>query len=317
MKRIAVVLVLLAAPLGTSQAAEPAPGFLPPAQKIEKPYTNDKCLDNCHGLPGFGAGAASGILRNLHVDLPGYVLSTHGQKGIECVDCHADADPNFHPRTGYAQVDCRVCHAEKPPEGAFPPDALKRLEAKGIKPPPKESWKAEGWAKTKHAKAWAEGNPAAPFCSHCHTAHYQRKSADPASTVNREHLAETCGLCHADQVRSYDVGGVLARFRIGAHGKGDLSNRYSVCECLGCHQGEAAHGEETVTGQACPTCHRVPEEPDAVEFASLHIKPLAADQPLSRALRWAYSAVVWGVVAGCGLLALFLGFSTLYRRKDG
>jgi len=317
MKRVVAVLIFLVAVFGTAWAVEPAPGFLPPAKKIDKPYSNDKCLDNCHGLPGFGGGAESGILRDLHVDLQGYVQSIHAQKGIECVDCHADADPNFHPRTGYKKVDCRACHAETPPEGVFPPDALQRLQAKGIQPPPKESRKAESWAKTKHAKAWTEGNPAAPFCSHCHTAHYQRRSADPESTVSAGRLAETCGVCHVDQVRSYDVGGLLARFRIGAHGKGDLSSRYSVCECVGCHQGEAAHGEETVTGQACPTCHRVPEELEAVELASLHIKPLASDQPLSRALRWAYTAVVWGAVAGGGLLALFLGFSTLYRRDDG
>ncbi|MBE0618598.1 MAG: hypothetical protein IH608_11840, partial [Proteobacteria bacterium] len=234
-----------------------------------------------------------------------------------CVDCHADADPNFHPRTGYARPDCRACHAERPPEGAFPPDALKRLEAKGIKPPPKEAWKAETWAKTKHALAWEKGNPAAPSCAHCHTAHYQRRSEDPLSTVNRQNLAATCGLCHVDQVRAYDVGGFLARFRLGAHGKGDLSNRYSVCECVACHQGEAAHGEETVTGQACPTCHRVPEKRPEAEYTSLHIKPQAADQPLARALRWAYTVVFWGAAAGGGLLALFLGFSTLYRRSDG
>lgn len=317
MKRVAAVLLGLGCALGAAHAAEPAPGFTPPLRTIEKPYTNDKCLTNCHGIPGLGATGSNGVLRSLHVDLPGYLLSTHGQKGIECVDCHADADPNFHPRTGYAQVDCRACHAETPPEGVFPPGALQRLDAKGIKRPPKEAWKAEGWAKTKHAKAWEEGNPAAPSCAHCHTAHYQRSSSDPASTVHRRNLAATCGLCHVDQVRAYDVGGLLARFRVGGHGKGDLSNRYSISECLGCHQGEGAHGEETVTGQTCPTCHRVPAEPGALTVTSLHIRPQAADQPLAWALRWGYTALFWGAAAGAGLVALFLGFSTLYRRSDG
>lgn len=322
MKRFAVLLVLLALGAGPAYAeqaapAPAAPGFIPPVQKIEKPYTNDKCLEKCHGLPGFAAGDADGILRDLHVDLSGYVMSIHGQKGVECVDCHADADPNFHPRTGYPRVDCRACHSQTPPEGVFPPDALKRLEAKGIKPPPKESRVAEGWMKTKHAKAWMQGNPAAPFCSHCHSAHYVRQAADPESTVNRANLPETCGRCHVDQVRAYDVGGLLARFRIGAHGKGDLTSTYDVSQCLSCHQGEAAHGEETVTGQACPACHRVPENPADTQLATLHIKPLAANQPVARGLRWLYDLAFWGAVALGALVVLVLGFSGLYRKGDG
>jgi hypothetical protein len=318
MKRTAALLFPLALFAGApGLAADVAPGFIPPTERIEKPYTNDKCLEKCHALPGFGAGSETGVIRDLHVDIVAHVLSTHGQKGVECVDCHADADPNFHPRTGYAKVDCRACHSEKPPEGVYPPDALKRLEAKGIKPPPKEALKGEGWMKTKHAKAWLEKNPAAPFCFHCHTAHYVRKPTDPESTVNRANQAETCGACHVDQVRSYDIGGLLARFRIGAHGKGDLANRYDVAECVSCHQGEAAHGEETVTKQSCPTCHKVPERREGVELASLHIKPLAADQPVARALRWLYIAGVLGVAGLAALFALFMGFSTLYRKKEG
>lgn len=317
MKRTAALLFPLS--LGwavPALAADVAPGFIPPTERIEKPYTNDKCLEKCHALPGFSAGARNGALRDLHVDVVGFMLSTHGQKGLDCIDCHIDADPNTHPRTGYAKVDCRACHSEKPPGGVFPPDALKRLEQRGIKPPPKESQKADGWMKTKHAKAWLEKNPAAPFCNDCHTAHSIRKSSDPDSTVSGAHLAQTCGKCHVDQVLSYDVGGLFTRFRIGAHGKGDLSNRYDIAECVSCHQGEAAHGEETVTKQSCPKCHKVPERRPESELASLHIKPLASDQPISRALRWLYTLGFWGVVAVGALFALFMGFSSLYRKKD-
>ncbi|MBI5017765.1 MAG: hypothetical protein HZB55_20025 [Deltaproteobacteria bacterium] len=298
-----------------------AQGFLPPREKIEKPYTNDKCLKNCHEQPNFGAGARSGILRDLHVDPKAFLLSIHGQKGVECIDCHADSDPNFHPRAGLRRVDCRACHAAKPPPDAFPADALRKLQAKGIKPPPKESQKGEGWMKTGHAKAWLAKDPAASSCASCHTAHYQRPAKDPLSTVNRANLPNTCGLCHVDQVRSYDVGGMLARFRLAGHGKGDLSDRYEVGQCLSCHQGEAAHGEDTVTKQTCPRCHRVPpkeeREKATVVLSSLHARPLASDQPLAEVLRVAYLLLVWGGAAGVVLLALFMGFSTLYRSKDG
>jgi hypothetical protein len=311
-----------AAPAAT-KAPVPAklpPGFLPPREKIEKPYTNDKCLKNCHELPGFGIGGKNGILRDLHLDLSSFVKSTHGQKGLECVDCHADADPNFHPRAGLRKVDCRACHAEKPPAEAFPPAALEKLALKGIKPPKPESLNGERWMRTAHAKAWAAGNPAAPFCPDCHTAHYQRPAKDPGSTVNRANLPATCGSCHLDQVLDYGVGGALARFRLAGHGKGDLSERHEISQCLSCHQGEGAHGEEALTKQTCPRCHRVPpkEERDrAVVVSSLHSRPLASDQPLAGLLRWAYSLLVWGGTGAAAVAALFMGFSTLYRSKDG
>ncbi len=315
MHRVALALLPLAlwnsAPVS---AAEPPLVLWPPEKVIERPYTNETCLKDCHGVPGFAAGGAAGELRNLHVDPLGYVFSVHAQKGVECVDCHRDADPNVHPRTGYPEVDCRACHSETPPPGVYPPDGLARLAEKGIERPPPESRKGDNWVQTKHAKGWLEGKPGAAFCDDCHTAHYVRRSADPLSSVNRCNLGETCGACHEQQVRAFDAGGALARFRIGAHGKGDLSNRYAVTECLACHQGQAAHGEETVTGQACPTCHQVPEALPAVAYASLHIKPLDPDQPLARLLRWAYRAGLWGGVAGAGVLLVFLGFSALYRK---
>jgi hypothetical protein len=292
---------------------------LPPREKIEKPYTNDKCLEKCHGVAGFAAGDKRGLLRNLHVDKAAFIASTHAQKGLECVDCHQDADPNFHPRTGYPRVDCRACHSQTPPPGIYPPNALERLKAKGIKPPPKESQNGESWMKTVHAKAWSEGKPEAPFCSDCHTAHAIRRSKDPAAPVHRENLARTCGKCHPDQVRPYGVGGLLARFRIAGHGKGDLANRYDVSECVSCHQGEAAHGEETVTKQACPRCHTVPpkeERQGAKALTTLHVKPQASDQPSAQVFGWAYTLIFWGAVASVVVVALFMGFSTLYR-KDG
>ncbi len=313
---LVAAVVLAAGWAETARPAEMAPGFRPPEKRIEKPYTDDKCLDKCHGVPGFAAGDETGRLRDLYVDPAGFVQSVHARKGIECVDCHVDADPNFHPRTGYPDVDCRACHAAKPPADAYPPHALARLKAKGIKRPPEEARKAEGWMKTRHGRAWAAGRENAPFCRDCHTAHRIFPAEDPRSSVNRARLRETCGRCHRGQVEAGRPGALLARFRIGGHGKGDLSTRYDVSECVSCHQGEAAHGERTVTGQACPTCHR-PAEAERAGLATLHIRPGSPDQPLARALSWVYEGLFWLGVAGATLFVLFIGFSSLYRRDDG
>ncbi|MBI5442561.1 MAG: hypothetical protein HY900_15270 [Deltaproteobacteria bacterium] len=311
-----------AGPAGLTGQTAQTPGLpLPVWKKVEKPYTNDKCLEKCHGLPGFAAGDRTGIQRSLHVDPKAYAASMHGRKGLLCIDCHQDGDPNFHPRVGYRKVDCRACHSKTPPADVFPANALQTLQARGIKPPPEESRNGESWMKTAHAKAWVKGTRGAPFCSDCHTAHYVRPKKESASTVHVTNLPQTCGACHPDQIRAYGVGGLLARFRIAGHGKGDLSNRYAVSECLSCHQGEAAHGEPTVTKQACPKCHQVPpkEKRAGVALASIHVKPKAEDQPVSQAFGWAYALVFWGAVAGVAVFALFMGFSTLYRtdREDG
>ena len=302
---------------GAEAAPAATTGFVPPTQTIEPPFTNDKCLEKCHGVVGFGAGAADGRLRDLSVDPAAFVFSTHGQKGVQCIDCHQGADPNTHPRTGYPDVDCRACHSKSVPAGVFPQAALEKLSERGIQPPPEESRSAEGWNTTVHGKGWAAATPGAAFCTDCHTAHAIRKSDDPAATVHRDNLPQTCGRCHRDQVVSGDVGGWLARLRLSAHGKGDLSETHAVSDCVSCHQGEAAHGEDTVTGQSCPTCHRVPEKKDtATTLASFHIKPHAAEQPLARALGWLYRAGFWAGAAGLALVVTLLGFSHLYRKED-
>ncbi|HSH69591.1 MAG TPA: hypothetical protein VK997_06715, partial [Deferrisomatales bacterium] len=291
---VAVYVLALVCMAQRAFGAEPGAGFTPPTERIEPPYTNDKCLEKCHGVEGFGAGAADGSLRNLSVDATAFVFSTHGQKGVQCLDCHQGADPNAHPRTGYPDVDCRACHSKTLPAGVFPEAALEKLSERGIQPPPEASRNAEGWNTTVHGKAWADGVRGAPFCPDCHSAHAIRKSDDPAATVHRDNLPQTCGRCHRDQVVSGDVGGWLARLRLSAHGKGDLSETHAVSECVSCHQGQAAHGEDSVTGQSCPTCHRVPERYDAgaTTVTSFHIKPHAAAQPLARVLGWLYRAGV-------------------------
>lgn len=318
MKRSAKIIVaaLFLGAICWSQSAlgeEMAPGFKPPREHIYKPYTNDKCLKNCHGEPGIASGGEDGSVRNLYVELKPYVLSVHGKKGIGCIDCHPDADPNFHPRTGYRDADCRACHSENP-QGFHPEGGLEGLKARKVEPPKKEALKGEGWMKTGHARAWGENKFSGGFCNGCHTAHYVKKSDDPESTVHPDNIAATCTGCHPEQLDDVDAGGFLARFRLAAHGKGNLSEKHEVSQCLACHQGEGAHGEQRLTGQACPSCHRAGEE--AKGAGGFHIKPADHEQPFSVAMRWLYNALVWGSVAGAFAVLLFLGFTSAYGRKD-
>ncbi len=288
--------------------------FVPPKEKIEKPYTNDKCLKNCHGEKTLYAGNPDGSRRHLYVDLDSFFESTHGQKGLWCIDCHQGSDPNEHPRTGYAKVTCRACHSEKPPEGAFPPNAAEILKARNVVPPSKKDLKGDSWVNSAHGKAFDKGVPNAPACPGCHTAHYVRKASDPKSTVYVCNLPATCGRCHQGQAKSYDPGGWLARFAIAGHGKGDFSNVYSVSRCLSCHQGQAAHGEDTVTGQACPACHR-PEEKLAEGKKDFHID-VSGDNEGGLAMRVLYDVLVYGGALFAIVAVLFWGVTTIYRKEE-
>ena len=291
-------------------------GFIAPAEKIEEPYTNDKCLEKCHGLPTFEGRDESGEALNLSVDLSRYMASVHGAAGIMCIDCHQGADPNFHPREGFTDVDCRACHNEEPSEAIFPFGALKVLGERDIKPPPKDARNGEQWLKSKHAKAWLSGNPKAPFCNDCHTEHYIMRPEDSSSSVNMANLGETCGDCHEGQASEVDAGGFLARFRLAGHSKGDLRNEYSVTVCLSCHQGEAAHGETNITGQVCPSCHDSGEEASHSQATRFHIMPASMEQPFAVFVRWLYNIAFWGGIAALILGAAFLWLSARFTRGE-
>ncbi len=279
-------------------------------EKIIPPYTNQNCLKDCHGEPTIMGGGERGIRRSLYVDVKRYVLSVHGKKGIGCIDCHQGADPNVHPREGYPNVDCRACHSISNAGDYFPYGAAEKLLKRGLEPVPNEARKGKVWGRTRHAWAWENGKPNAPFCDDCHTEHYVLPASDPDSTVNRANIARTCSACHEDILLAGGVGGALARFRVQAHGKGDISGKFSVRECLSCHQGEGAHAEEDLTGQACPRCHLSGEEEGARPF---HIVVTNEGEGPAPALAGLYSVLFWAAMIVGALLVLFYGFTSIYR----
>jgi hypothetical protein len=80
--------------------------------------------------------------------------------------------------------------------------------------------------------------------------------------------------------------------QIVSHGKQDFGKAYSRGNCLGCHQGEGAHGEKRpINDQDCAKCHK-----DLMGF--MHPKADSAKQPGILASVWIYqvflSALLWG-----------------------
>jgi len=213
---------LLVAGLSTcpARAAKLAPDFVPPENKIKEPFNDETCLANCHGKKDFGADFKESAARDLFIP-PDFKSSTHASEGIACIDCHADADPNFHPEGGFKKVDCNECH--------------------------------EGYGKIS------------------------------------------------------SLGGALARFRISAHGKGDLSISFREAQCPYCHYAEIAHGGGK--DKPCPKCHRR-QGANVGGLTAFHIKPDSA-QPWSTAARWAYEGIFWL----CLLAAAGLKIKTAIAKK--
>ena len=61
----------------------------------------------------------------------------------------------------------------------------------------------EAYTASVHAQEAGNGH-GGPGCSDCHTAHSPLHRSDPASTIHRSNVSETCGECHRRITRQFD-----------------------------------------------------------------------------------------------------------------
>jgi len=92
-------------------------------------------------------------------------------------------------------------------------------------------------------------------CFECHSRHAVFSSDDPRSSLHGNNLKQTCGTCHPLQAQAAGLSGWITT-AIASHPKQDPAGSYNMGMCVGCHQGQAAHGEtEPVSDQNCHRCH--------------------------------------------------------------
>jgi len=166
-----------------------------------------KCLI-CHGKPDFKATREDGSVQSLYVDESVIRNSVH--KNHRCQDCHADIieiTALGHIRN-VKRVNCVRCHYEGNPVGA--PDTRMYLE----------------YQKSVHGKAVAAGNPKAPLCQDCHSAHDIQSHKSIRSHVYKLNVAQVCGKCHLD---------VYTQFVTSVHGKLLIQGNLDVPSCPDCH----------------------------------------------------------------------------------
>jgi hypothetical protein len=158
---------------------------------------------------------------SLHISIKDFRNSAHG-KVLECEDCHTNIiDASHITLIGSSAVSCRECHEQENRHGV------------------------------------SSGREPRPKCYTCHTRHHILGKEDPASSVYPEALKKTCAGCHPSECGHQDYLSWFLSLQVVSHGKADLSKSYGRDNCVGCHQGSAAHGEKgSIDSQDCFKCHQ-------------------------------------------------------------
>lgn len=215
----------------------------------------------------------------LQISIEEFKSSVHGEEAT-CQECHTLVEDESHETDpASAAVDCSSCHEQENPHG------------RGSK------------------------TGTAPQCYSCHTRHGMLAKDDPLSSVHSQRLKETCQSCHPRECGQTDYFSWLPSLQVASHSKQDFSQEYSRTNCLGCHQGQAAHGsKEPINDQTCFTCHLTPDGQNKL-LGYIHSKADARHQPGVMAAATIYQ-VVMGVLV-LGGFAFFIGkFSTRPKRRS-
>ena len=198
----------------------------------------------------------------LHISIDEFNASIHAEEAT-CQDCHTLVENEDHQTTpGSGAADCSSCHEQE----------------------------------NRHGRGSNSGTR--PQCYSCHTRHGILAKDDPRSTVHSNRLKETCRSCHPRESGQTDYVSWLPSLQIASHSKQDFSQAYSRTNCLGCHQGTGAHGDqETLNDQTCFTCH-VPLDGRNKLLGYIHSKADDRRQPGVMAAATIYQVVMGVLVLG-------------------
>ena len=220
------------------------------------PHGSTECVD-CH------VGAERRHRRGLdpvecascHADIVEVqAVSVHGPEGVQripgmtlpdCASCHgtthdmvASSDPASPVHAARQGDTCGTCHGAGQPA---PPGV------RTIRP-------IEAYNSSVHADEVAHGHDGAG-CSDCHTAHSPLPLTDPASSIHRANVPDTCRHCHAD---------ITGQYEASIHGLAAANGVLDSPVCTDCH-GEhrilaaATEGSPisatNIPVQVCGPCH--------------------------------------------------------------
>jgi formate dehydrogenase gamma subunit len=203
-----------------------------------------------------------------HQDLTGVTDFPHAEKlkRVDCGACHEDTEKAYHgslhwfarERGNLRAPDCADCHGA---HDILPSTDLKARTFRGNIPTMicgkchgtaglltdqlvRMERAVSNYAASVHGRAVRRGEETAAICTDCHGVHNLKGPADPASSVNPQNVAETCGKCHTEERREYVR---------SIHGRALKAGIADTPTCNTCH------GEHLILS---------PKNPDAQTYAS-------------------------------------------------
>jgi hypothetical protein len=193
-----------------------------------------------------------------------------------CSSCHGShgilpaADPKSSVHRGNIPDTCGRCHA-----------GVLRVYAGSV-----------------HARAAKNGNPIAPVCIDCHTAHEIRRVEMESWKLE---VVRECGTCHAQSLRT---------FRDTFHGKVTSLGFTRVARCSDCHGSHDILPRSDPASSVAPdnvvaTCRKCHPEANA-NFAKYDPHADAGDRDRNPVLYYAARSMTWLVIG----VFLFFGFHT-------
>ncbi|NQU62940.1 MAG: hypothetical protein HQ517_01455 [SAR324 cluster bacterium] len=201
---------------------------------------------------------------NLTMDVTVFRTSIHAA-GFKCADCHKGALTDQHlTKPGSGRVDCLICH--------------KKVNRHGN----------------------SDKGRSRPRCIDCHTRHRIFSKFNPASSVHVDRMSTTCQGCHPEESGKPGYLSWLPSLRIESHSKQNLGTENSLNNCLGCHQGAAAHGEtKNISTENCHQCH-LKQDGKSILLGKTHMNTDPKAQPRLFVVAFIYQfsviLLIWGGV---------------------
>jgi cytochrome b subunit of formate dehydrogenase len=221
------------------------------------PHGSTECLD-CH----VGAderkhrrGLDPVVCGSCHDDvLAEQAASMHGPDGRrrsadaelpECANCHGDihtmtstGEPSSPVHASHQGETCGTCHGD----GKSAPQGIRTVRP------------IEAYTASVHATAVSNGDHGAA-CSDCHSAHSILPATNPASSIHRSNISDTCSSCHRKIARQFD------RSIHGMAVEAGIQDSPVCTDCHGEHRILAVSAEGSPVSatnipiQVCGPCH--------------------------------------------------------------
>jgi formate dehydrogenase gamma subunit len=193
----------------------------------------------CHSDSTLEKALSDSVSKSMFVHIEVFKKSSHAD--MDCIGCHTDLEnvEDYPHAENLQKVDCGVCHEDIMSE----------------------------YVESHHGKSLKTGNPLAPTCAGCHSAHNILPKSNPASTTHALNLPNTCAVCHSQYNIASDpdvrIANSFALYKAGVHGMGIAKGVNVAASCNDCHavhSGGEANEETSLVNRknipkTCAKCH--------------------------------------------------------------